>query len=258
MAAKEGVAQLVVGAARLGRDAARMALTGVPAVRAALHGARLGAGPGFASEVVERLGIAILPAPAQLVAKGLLQGGRALGVVLARKGAVVRAEAQRVVLHSKDGVQLTVAPGGAVAASASEETVRAIARGTARTALKGIGRAALQGAVAGAVLDGGLAAFGAWRSVRRGELTGRDAGVRVLLGASRGAVAGAAGVAAAGIVSAAVAFTGITVAGAPIVLPIVTMAGAGALAGRVFDRAVRARALGEEPAALGEPKSDAR
>ncbi|MBL8681328.1 MAG: hypothetical protein JNK05_19275 [Myxococcales bacterium] len=243
MAAREGVTRLVIGAAKLGRDAARVAMTGVPAVRAALHGARLGAGPGFTAEVVERLGIAILPAPAQVIAKGLLKGGKAVGVALARKGAVVRAEAQRVVVHSRDGVQLTVAPGGAVAASASEETVRAIARSTAKTAMKGIGRAALQGAVAGAVLDGGLAAIGAWRGVRSGSLTGRDAGVRVLLGASRGAVAGAAGVAAAGVVSAAVAFTGITIAGAPIVLPIVTMAGTSALVGRAFDRTVRARAL---------------
>lgn len=225
----------------LGRDAARVAMTGVPAVRAALHGARLGAGPNFAIDVIERLGISVLPAPAQLVAKGLLKGGKTLGVALARRGAVVRAEAQRVVLHAKDGVQLSVAHGGAVAASAAEDTVKSIARGTARTALRGIGRAAMQGAVAGAVLDGGIAALGAWRGVRKGTLTQRDAGVRVLLGASRGAVAGAVGVTAAGIVSAGVAFTGITIAGAPFVLPIVTMAAAGALAGRAFDRVVSER-----------------
>jgi len=232
---------LLIGAARLGRDAARVAMTGVPAVRAALHGARLGAGPNFALEVVERLGISVLPTPAQLVAKGLLKGGKTLGVALARRGAVLRAEAQRVVVHSADGVHLTVAPGGSVAASAAEDTVRSIARGSARTALRGIGRAAAQGAVAGAVLDGGLAAWTAWRAVRKGALTQREAGVRVLLGASRGAVAGAVGVTAAGLVSAGVAFTGITIAGAPIVLPIVTMAAAGAIAGRAFDRVVAER-----------------
>lgn len=237
MAAKD----VLIGAAKLGRDAARVAMTGVPAVRAALHGARIGAGPHFAVEVIERLGISVLPAPAQLVAKGLLKGGKSLGVALARKGAVVRAEAQRVVLHTGDGVQLTVAPGGSVAASAAEDTVRSIARGSARAALRGIGRAAMQGAVAGAVLDGGIAAIGAWRGVRKGTLTQRDAGVHVLLGASRGAVAGAVGVTAAGLVSAGVAFTGLTLAGAPIVLPIVTMAGAGALAGRAFDRVVAER-----------------
>jgi hypothetical protein len=192
-------------------------------------------------DVVERLGISVLPAPAQLVAKGLLKGGKTLGVALARRGAVLRAEAQRVVVHTGDGVQLTVAPGGAVAASAAEDTVRSIARGTARTALRGIGRAAMQGAVAGAVLDGGIAALGAWRGLRKGTLSQRDAGVRVLLGASRGAVAGAVGVTAAGLVSAGVAFTGLTIAGAPIVLPIVTMAAAGALTGRAFDRVVAER-----------------
>jgi hypothetical protein len=247
---------MLIGAAKLGRDAARMAMTGVPAVRAALHGARLGAGPGFALEVVERLGISVLPAPAQLVAKGLLQGGKALGVALARRGAVLRAEAQRVILQTRDGVQLTVAPGGAVTASAAEDTVRSIARGSTRAALSGIGRAAMQGAVAGAALDGGLALLGAWRGMQSGALTGRQAGVRVLLGASRGAVAGAVGVATAGLVSAGVAFAGITVAGAPFVLPIVTMAGAGALASRAFDRVVSERvlAMDERHAQLPEAK----
>jgi hypothetical protein len=242
-----GARDVLIGMGRLGRDAARAAMTGVPAVRAALHGARLGAGPGFASDVIERLGISVLPLPAQLVAKGLLRGGKTLGVALGRRGAVLRAEAQRVVLHSRDGVQLTVAPGGSIAASASEDAVRAIAKSTSRAALRGIGRAAAQGAIAGAVLDGGIAAWSAVRSVRKGALSPQDAGVRVLLSASRGAVAGAAGVTAAGLVSAGVAFTGLTIAGAPFVLPIVTMAGASSLVGWAFDRVVRERVLGAEP-----------
>jgi hypothetical protein len=236
-----GAKEWLMSAAKLGRDAARVAMTGVPAVRAALHGARLGAGPNFAFEVVERLGISVLPEPAKRIAKGLVQGGKSLGIALARRGAVLRAEPQRVVVHSADGVHLTVAPGGSVSASAAEDTVRSIAGSSARTALRGIGRAAAQGALAGAVLDGSLAAWTAWRALRKGTLTQRQAGMHVLLGASRGAVAGAVGVTAAGLVSAGVAFTGITVAGAPIVLPIVTMATAGTLAGRTFDRVVAKR-----------------
>ncbi len=223
---------------RLGRDAARVAMTGIPAVRAALHGARLGAGRGLTAEVVERLGVSVLPASAQHVARGLLRGGRALGVALARRGAVVRAEAQRVVVQGRDGVGITVAPGGTVAASATEDTVRAIARGTRRAALRGIGRAAAHGALAGAALDGGIAAWSAVRAARTGAITPRHAGVRVLLAASRGALAGAAGVTAAGVVSAGVALTGVTLAGAPVVLPIVTMAGVGGLVARSFDQIV--------------------
>jgi hypothetical protein len=229
---------------RLGRDAARVAMTGIPAVRAALHGARLGAVGGLTAEVVERLGISVLPLPAQHVARGLLRGGRALGVALARRGAVVRAEARRVVVQGRDGVAVTVAPGGTVAASATEDTVRAIARGSGRAALRGIGRAAAQGAFAGAVLDGGIAAWSALGAVRAGSITPRRAGVRVLLGASRGALAGAAGVTAAGVVSAGVALTGLTIAGAPVVLPIVTMAGVSGVVARSFDRVVAPKVEG--------------
>lgn len=226
-----------LGAAGLGM--ARAAVSGVPAVRAAINGVRLGAGPQFAIELVERVGVSVLPMPAQLVAKGLIRGGKKLGIVLARNGNVLRAEAGNFVAHGQDGVSVAVGQGGKLAAAASEDTIRSIARSSARTALKGIGRAAMQGAFTGAVLDGGIALVSAMRASRRGEIDGRTATAQVLLSASRGAVAGAVGVGAAGFVSAAVAFTGLSIAGAPVVLPIATMVAVGAVTSRAFDARVR-------------------
>ncbi|MDP3276133.1 MAG: hypothetical protein Q8Q09_13120 [Deltaproteobacteria bacterium] len=232
----------------LGRDATRVALMGIPAVRAALHGARLGAGTALTSEVIERLGIAVLPAPAQLIARGIIHGKKQLGVVFSRRGGVLRAEARRVVMHTADGLTLSVSPGGEIAASTSADAVRSLARSSTRAALKGLGRAAVRGAAAGAVIDGSLAALGAWRAHRAGTLDGGQVRTRIALGTARGALAGAVGVGAAGVVSAGVALTGLSIAGAPFVLPLVTMAAASTLVGRVFDRTVSARVLALEAA----------
>jgi hypothetical protein len=99
----------------------------------------------------------------------------------------------------------------------------------------GIGRAALGGAAAGAVLDGVATGVWALRGVRRGSVTRAAAMRKVGKHMARGALSGAAGVAAAGAVSFGMAATGLTVAG-PVVLPIAAMVAMSAVASSTFDR----------------------
>jgi hypothetical protein len=210
------------------RAVAHVALQGLPAVRAAMHGARLGAGRAFSPAVVEQLGVAVLPAAGAV--------DHALGRGAGEAALVLRAGARELVVHARDGLTLRISPTGGAAASVSHDAVRALARTGARGALAGIGRAAMQGATAGAVLDGALAGVAAIRAVRRGEMTGRAAARHVGKRTVRGAVAGAVGVAAAGAVSAGLAAVGLAIVGAPVAIPIATMVATDALATRAFDR----------------------
>jgi hypothetical protein len=225
------------------RDVARrtagLALIGVPAIRAALHGARIGAGRAFGPVVVRKLGVDVLPGAARALGDAIANATGEAGLVITRGGHVLRTGARELILHTRGGVQLRVTPSGARAA-ASESLVRDIARGSARAAWRGIGRATVYGAAAGAVLDGVAAGTNAYRAVQRGEMDGASALRHVGVHAARGAVVGATGVAAAGAVSVVVAASGLTLLGAPVVLPLATMVTAGALAGRAFDD-VRAR-----------------
>ncbi len=213
-----------------------IALKGVPAVRAALHGARLGAGASFGPAVIESLGLRVLPQSARAVADSLGRHAGEAAVVLKRGGAVVRAGVHEFVLHGGEGVTLRVSPRGGAMASVSRETVRAMGRTTVRGAVAGIGRAAFGGAAAGAVVDGGMASYAAVRAFRRGEINQRQAMRSVGLHAARGAVSGAAGVAAAGIVAAGLAATGVTILAAPVAIPIATMIAVGAAVSQLFDR----------------------
>lgn len=213
-----------------------LAAKGIPAVRAALHGARVGAGAAFSPAVVERLGIAVLPVTTRRLGEAIAAATGGTGLVLQRGGATVRAGAREFVLHAKDGLMLRVASKGGVDVAVSRDAVRAIARTSTRGALLGAGRAVLGGAVAGAVLDGAIAGAWALRAVYLGESDARHAARFVAKRAVRGALAGSLGVAAAGIVSAGIAATGISLVGAPVVVPLATMIAAGAAATRVFDR----------------------
>lgn len=196
------------------QSALGVATKGLPALRAALHGARLGAGAALDSKVIERLGIRVvrdLPITPEA-------GARALMVV------------------GKDGVAMNMAGRIGVAASATESTIRTIARSSTTTALSGVLRATRQGAVAGAVVDAAFGVVEGAKAIREGSMTPKGAAGLVAKRAARGATSGAAGVAAAGAASAVVAATGLAFAGAPIVVPIVTMVAAGALVSRGFDR----------------------
>jgi hypothetical protein len=197
------------------RTALGIATRGLPAIRAALHGARLGAGIAFGSSVIERLGVKVvrdLPETASLASRAMT-------------------------VHGKDGISLRLTALGGAAVTVSESTVQAVARGTARTALTGIGRAARQGALAGAAVDGLLGVVEGVRGLQSGKLTRGQAAWLAGKRAARGAVSGAGGVAAAGAASAVLAATGISIAGAPIVVPIVVMTAAGLAISRGFDKA---------------------
>jgi len=196
------------------RSAANVALKGLPAIRAALWGARIGAGALFDRAVVGRLGIEVaeeLPAVATVGARSAMVLGR-------------------------DGVAVRLTKGAGVAAVVTEGSVGAIATSTTRSAFFGLAKAARQGAVAGALIDGGFGVFEAVRGMRANQLTRRGAAMLVGKRAARGAVAGGAGVAAAGAASALIAVTGISLVGAPIVFPLVTMAAVGLAASHGFDR----------------------
>jgi len=201
------------------RAAVDVAAKGLPAVRAAIWGAKLGAGKRFGVSTVEKLGV-------QVVAEEASLGARALAITGARTAMIV----------GKDGVTIGLKPGGAATAAVTESSVRAVARATSRTALAGVARAARQGAVAGALVDGAFGAVEAARAVRAGDLTPKEGMMLAGKRAARGAVVGGVSVAAAGAVSAAIAASGIAVAGAPVIVPLVTMAAAGVVVTRGLDR----------------------
>jgi hypothetical protein len=201
-----------------------------------MHGARLGAGRAFSPAVIEALGLKVLPESARAVASSLGRGAGEAAIVLRRGGAVVKAGAKELVVHGREGVTLRVSPTGGAVASVSGDAVQALARTSVRGAVRGLGRAAIGGAAAGALVDAGFASVDAVRAVRSGELDRRGAVRRVGLYATRGAVAGAAGVTAAGVVSAGLAATGFAIVGAPVAIPIATMVAAGTFASKWFDR----------------------
>lgn len=237
---------------------------GVPAMRAALHGARLGAGTKLSARVIEKLGVAVIPRSAASVASEVAQRAGEFALVVQRRGAVLRAGAREFALHAPEGLTLRVTREGSALATLTHDAVHTLAGQSTRAALRGVGRAALQGAAAGALFDGAFATYEVLRaqqddarvdsatddsSEEKQERpfggrapTRREAAEYVALRVARGAVAGGVGVAAAGAVSAGVALTGVTVAGLPVALPIATMVGAGMLAERIFDRIVAPRA----------------
>ncbi len=209
---------------------------GLPALRAAMHGARLGVGRAGLTDALQRMGIAVLPRAASSGPTAIVAGTAVPAMTLAAAGHVVRAGADAVVLHARDGVSLGVGASGRTIASASTEMVGALGRLAPRGAFAAIGRSTLGGAAAGAVLEAVVASIGIVRSVRRGERSRMD-GVRAIgMHAVRGAVSGGVGVASAGVVAAGVAAAGISAAGAPVALPLVTMILAGGAAARWFDR----------------------
>lgn len=204
--------------------AAALATRGVPAIRSAVSGARLGAGAKFARSTIETLGVRVAgPAAAAFTPIGSL-AKTATGVALREVGV------------QGAGVTLRITPMGGVAATVSEEVVMAAARSTARGAFASIGRATALGALGGAALDAIIAGVEVAPGLHTGTIDRRAAALHVGKRAARGAAAGAAGVAAAGAVSAAVAVTGITFVGTPIVVPLAAMVAAGALVSRAFDR----------------------
>lgn len=216
--------------------ASSVAAKGLPAVRAALYGARLGAGQTLDASVIERLGVIV--ARAALPLGGV---GPKVGAALPLATIEPVGEALGVALRAKDGIGLHLGAGGRVRAVASEGAIEAARRLTTRGALAGIGRAASHGAIAGAVVDGAFAAIEAGAAFRRGEIDLEGAARHAGTGAARGALSGAAGVAAAGAASALLAATGLAVSGAPVVVPIVAMMAAGTLVSRRFDRFVAER-----------------
>jgi hypothetical protein len=197
-----------------GRGAAEVAAKGIPAIRAALYGARLGAGKAIAP-ALERMGIKIADSVSREIVK---DGARSLAI------------------QSAEGIALEVSQTGGIAASASRSAVHAAANSTVKGALLGIGKAARQGAFAGAAVDTAFAGIDVVRGLRNGTMD-RSAAAK-LLGkrAVRGAVSGGAGVAAAGAASAAIAATGVSILGAPVVIPVVTMVAAGIVVQKTFDR----------------------
>jgi hypothetical protein len=207
------------------QTAAALATRGIPAIRAAISGARLGAGARFAASTLETLGIRVVSSPTTAQAP-----------VEAIMSAAGGAPLLSIVAVRRSGIALRLLPTGGVAATVSEEIVSAAARSTVRGALMTIGRATAIGAFGGAAIDAVLAGIAVAPGLRAKTVTGREAAMRIGKRALRGAVAGGAGVVAAGAVSAAVAATGLTLASAPVVVPLVAMVGVGAYASRVFDR----------------------
>jgi hypothetical protein len=196
------------------RAAIGVASKGLPAIRAALHGARIGAGDAFGPAVVERLGVQ----------------------VVAEAPVVASVGARSLMLVGKDGVAVQMSGIGKVAASASEGAVRSVSLLTKRAALTGALRAVRQGAAIGLVVDGAFGAYEAVTAVRSGKLTQREGALLFGKRAARGAISGAGGVAMAGAASAAIAATGLAIGGAPVVVPFVAMAAAGVAISKGFDR----------------------
>jgi hypothetical protein len=210
------------------RAAVGIATKGLPAIRAALWGARIGAGKALDAATVERLGVEVVSEVPALAKTGV----------------------RTAMMLGKDGVAVKLGPGGGVSAVVTESSVRQVARATTRTAFAGVARAARQGAVAGALVDGAFGAVEAIRAVRGGQLSTREGLILAGKRTARGAVVGGASVAAAGAASAVIAATGIAVAGAPIIVPLVTMAAAGVVVTRGFDRL-----FGEGPSLRGNDQN---
>lgn len=206
-------------------SAASMAARGVPAIQAAIHGARLGAGRTFAATTLQTLGIRVAPLAAALkpVESSIVAAENAL-------------PALRVDSITRKGISLGVSSTGGMTATVSQELVTAAAGTTVRTALLNVGRATAVGALGGAAIDVALASFEVLPLVRAGKITRDVAAKRVGKRALRGAASGAAGVAAAALVSAGVAASGLTLAAAPVVIPFVGMMAAGTLVSRAFDK----------------------
>ncbi len=206
------------------QTAAALALRGAPAIRAAVHGARLGAGARFAASTVEALGIRVAKTPVVALAPVEIMAD-----ALAKPAAHVAG-------ITRGGVQLRMSPTGGVTATVSHELVAAAARMSTRGALATIGRATAVGALGGAAIDAAIAGLALVPALRMGTLNKKDAAVHVAKRAARGAAAGAASVAAAGAVSAGVAAVGLTFAGAPVVVPLVAMVTVGSVVTRAIDK----------------------
>lgn len=190
---------------------------GMPTLRASLFAARAGAGSAFSASTMETLGVAIARPGAVTMVKALVPGTLA------------------VALKSKDGLALRVTALGGVSASVSEAAIEAVKRVPVRQALVGVGRSTAQGAIAGALVDGVIAAVRAGQAIRAGEMTFAEGAAFTGKRIARGAAVGGVGVLAAGAASAAIAATGLTF-GAPVVVPVVTMIAVGALVGNQIDR----------------------
>lgn len=191
---------------------------GLPALRAAINGARVGAGEAFNAATVERLGIAVIAAETSHKLHSIVPGPLAIAV------------------KTKDGIAMRVTALGGVSAGITESAVAAMSRVPVRQALMGVGKATAQGALAGALVDGALAAFQARKAVNAGEMTTREGAIFTAQRFGRGAAVGGAGVLAAGAASAAVAASGLAVMGAPVVVPLVTMVAVGTVVGRQIDK----------------------
>ncbi|MFO0546886.1 MAG: hypothetical protein U0271_00795 [Polyangiaceae bacterium] len=205
-------------------NAAGLAAKGIPAIRAALYGARLGAGAKLDAAVIERLGVRVVRS---------LRAAPAVATDTVAQAAT--ASARALAIETRDGLSLGV--GGARLGQATvTDSAIAAARGlTVRGALVGLGRAASHGAAVGALVDGAIGAVEAGLAVSRGRLTRGEALAFAGKRAARGAASGAAGVAAAGAASALVAAAGISVAGAPFVVPLVAMVAVGTVVSRKVD-----------------------
>lgn len=217
------------------RETVLVAVGGISAVRAALYGARLGAGETLSPAVIQRLGVHVIPTTARAVADAIARRTGETAVMLRHGEKVLRAGTNGLIVQASDGIALQVSS-RAITATVTHDVVRTIARTSARSALAGVGRAAMQGGAAGAVLEGAFAGIEAFVAVRREEMTLAEAVRHVGKRTARGAVAGAAGVAMAGAISAGVAATGLSVMAAPVVLPVVTMVATSAMAAHLFDR----------------------
>ncbi len=207
-------------------SAASMAARGVPAVQAAIHGARIGAGKRFTASTLETLGFKVAPL-AVLAVKPVESS------LVVAEGALPMLRLDKI---TRKGISLGLSPAGGMTATVSQELVTATAATTARAALMNVGRATAIGALGGAAIDVALAGFEILPLWRGGKITGETAAKRVGKRALRGAASGAAGVAAAAIVSAGVAASGLTMAAAPVVIPFVGMMAAGAMVARAFDK----------------------
>jgi hypothetical protein len=115
----------------------------------------------------------------------------------------VESEASR--LLAVDAGKRLLESGGTATALAEGGVVRALAGQTARQASRQLLRGVAAAAGAGALIDGGWALVAAVRRMRSGKMTGREAAVHVASEAGKGAVATAAGTAAAALL---VALTG--------------------------------------------------
>jgi len=158
------------------RDAMRGAAAGTEAV--ALRGA--------AQALFEAGGRHVLPTTVQNAVRSAVES---------QASRVLMADAGKRLLES-GGVAGALAEGGIVRAVAGQTL-----RGAGRQLLRGVSAAA----GAGALIDGGWALASAVRGMRAGNMTGRQATAHVAREAGKGAVATAAGTAAAAVL---VALTG--------------------------------------------------